>query len=118
MLQQKRRLNERINISLPTSYEAMGLNKKVFGNTISKDISETGIKLILKEFYPPKTNFLLKISLGDINKIIETIAQTIWSSNIQFSNIYHNGLHFIELNTKNKNLLSEYLTMTQLLNFK
>lgn len=113
---QEKRLNKRINISLPINYETLGLDRKELGNTISKDISETGIKLILKEFYPPQTKFLIQINLKGINKAIETVVETVWSFNIQFSNAYYNGLRFIELNARNKEILSEYIATTQLLN--
>jgi c-di-GMP-binding flagellar brake protein YcgR len=108
---EEKRINKRITLSLPINYEVLNTKVKDRENTVSKDISESGIKLIINKFYPPKTKFLIKIYLESINKTIETITETVWSSRLRFSNLYFCGMRFLEINMPNKNLLREYITI-------
>ena len=113
-MENKKRQNKRLALSLPIYYEVLEKGKKEIGDTICKDISEGGIKLMLKKFYPPKTKFLLKINLEGINRIIETIAESIWSFNTHFSNSYYNGLRFAGLNISDQKTLGEYITIKEI----
>jgi c-di-GMP-binding flagellar brake protein YcgR len=106
---QEKRLNKRISLSLPINYESLETNKKELDATVSRDISEGGLRLTFHKFYPPKTKFRLKINLGGIDKIIETIAETVWSFNAQFSNRYYSGLRFLEMGVPEQKMLKEYL---------
>lgn len=112
---QEKRLNKRITLSLPINYEALETKSKEMDTTASKDISESGIKMIFKKFYPPKTKFLIRVNLEEINKTIETIAETVWSFNMRFSDMYYNGLRFLDLNTTNQKALSEYIAIKEVL---
>lgn len=108
MLQEKR-LNKRISLSLPINYESLETTRKELDTTVSRDISEGGVRLVFHKFYPPKTKFLLKIGLEGIDKIIEAIAEIVWSFNAQFSNRYYSGLRFLEMDSSEQKILKEYL---------
>ncbi len=111
MEKREKRLYKRITLSLPINYEILDTDKKELDHTVCKDISEGGLKLIVKKFYPPKTKFLIKIDIPEMNKMITAIAETVWSFNMRFSNRYYNGLRFCDLNTPSKKLLNEYISM-------
>ncbi|MDD5005616.1 MAG: PilZ domain-containing protein [Candidatus Omnitrophica bacterium] len=113
-MNEEKRLHKRISLSLPINYEVLETEKKEYNTTVCKDISEGGIRLVLKKFYPPKTKLLLKISLEGINKVIEAMAETVWSYNMRFANTYHNGLRFINLDTRDQNILREYIAVREL----
>ncbi|MFH1622417.1 MAG: PilZ domain-containing protein [Candidatus Omnitrophota bacterium] len=110
---QEKRINRRVTVSLPINYEVLDREKNI-DSTICKNISENGIKLVLKKFYSPKTKFLIKVDLEGINKIIETVAESVWSFNMHFSNLYYNGLHFDHINAPDRNALKEYLMMKEI----
>lgn len=114
MWKEKRR-HTRLTLSLPVNYEVLETDKKEISDTICKDISEGGIKLMLKKFYPPKTKFLLKINLEGVNKIIETMAETAWSFNMHLSNMYHSGLCFVNLDTSQQKNLKEYIAIKEII---
>ncbi|MBL7196891.1 MAG: PilZ domain-containing protein [Candidatus Omnitrophica bacterium] len=111
---QEKRVNKRITLSLPINYEVSDTQKKELSSTVCKDISEGGLKLMLKKFYPPKTKFLIKINLEGINRIIETMAESVWSFNMHFSNMYYNGLCFVDLSTPDRKKLKEYLVIKEI----
>lgn len=114
MVQEKRQ-NKRLSLSLPIDYKTLDTNDIDLDSTICKNISESGLKLVLKKFYPPKTKFLLKINLAGINKVIETIAESAWSFNMHFSNMYYNGLRFIDLNPSSQKQLQQFLMMKEII---
>lgn len=105
----EKRINRRITVSLPINYETIDIPKKMIGHTVSKDISEGGLKILLERFYPPHTKFLIRLNINQINRTIESIAETVWSFNMHSSNQYLNGLRFIDLGKQNQNLLKEYI---------
>jgi len=111
---QEKRINKRINLSLPINYESLEIEKKEIDSAISKDISEGGLRLLFHKFYPPKTKFLLKIKLEGIDKIIETMAEIAWSFNAQFSNNYYSGLRFLEMDSSERKILKEYLDIKEI----
>lgn len=113
-MSQEKRQNKRLTLSLPIDYKTLDAKDIDLDSTICKNISESGLKLVLKKFYPPKTKFLLKINLAGINKVIETIAESAWSFNMHFSNLYYNGLRFIDLSASNQRQLQQYLMMKEI----
>lgn len=112
---QEKRQNKRITLSLPIDYEIVDTKEKELSSTICKNISEGGLKVVFKKFYPPKTKFLVKINLLGINRIIENIAEIAWSFNMTFTNTYYSGLHFVNLNTFHQKQLREYLMMKEII---
>ena len=112
-MQEEKRLDKRISVYLPINYDILGTEQKELGSTTSKDLSLRGIKILTEKFFPPGTKFLLKLNLKDIDKMLELMAQSRWSSNIQFSNRYQSGLSFEDLNPQYKKALEEYIKFKQ-----
>lgn len=112
MVDEKRK-HKRINVSLPVNYATLEIPEKRCGNAVCKDISQGGVKIILDRFYPHKTKFLLKVDLENVRRVIESIAETIWSFNEPYSNRYYAGLQFIDMNKENKNILKQYINVQE-----
>ncbi|MFC1753451.1 PilZ domain-containing protein [Thermoproteota archaeon] len=106
---EKRRTNKRILVSLPIHFETVETPDKRYGDGVSKDISEGGMRIMLERFFPPKSKFLLKINLGKTNRTIQAMTETIWSVNVRSSHRYYNGMRFLDMNNEDKSLLKEYL---------
>jgi len=106
---QEKRTDKRLSVYLPINYDILGSPKKEFGNTTSKDLSSNGIRILTNKFFPTGTKFFIKLHLTDINRIMEIEAEGKWSSNIQFSNNFHSGLRFTNLNTEQEKILEEYV---------
>ena len=105
----ERRTNKRINVSLPINYEILDGNERKCGHTICKDISNEGIKIILDKFYPNRSKFLIKVNLENMHRVVESVAESIWSFNESYSNRYYNGLKFTDINIENQKLLKDYV---------
>ncbi|MFC1645607.1 PilZ domain-containing protein [Candidatus Omnitrophota bacterium] len=113
---QEKRKNKRITLSLPIDYEILNTEEKEINSTICKNISEGGLKLVFKKFYLPKAQFLVKINLAGINRVVETIAESAWSFNMHFSNMYYTGVRFLDLSISNRRNIREYLMMKEITN--
>ena len=105
---QERRLARRLKINLPVAYVKAG-GEKYFGETLTKDISSTGLRMNLNAFFPANTSFLLKLHFPEFDKIVETVARIVWCQRISFSDQYQVGLKFHEINTFFKKWVEEYI---------
>lgn len=110
----ERRQSKRLKVNLPVTFQNMGLNKH-FGETATKDISSTGLRMNMDAFFPPNSNFLIKLRFPEVNRIVEAVARVIWSHRISFSDQYQAGLHFTEINPIFKRWLEEYILINETL---
>lgn len=112
---EERRAYERISASLPINYETLDTADKKYGTTLSRDISQGGIKILFDRFYALKTKFLLKVELENNHKIFEGIAESVWSVDDTRSNRYYNGLRFIDITKENQDILKQYINIQTIL---
>ena len=110
----ERRQSKRLKALLPVSYEQLG-EQTAFGETSTKDISLTGLRMNMNQFFATNTSFLIKMHFPEVNKIIEAIAKVAWSHRISYSDQYQAGLQFSEINPVFKNWLQEYIIINELL---
>ncbi len=110
----EKRLTRRLKVNLPLNYEQNNAPKR-FGETTTKDISSTGIRMNMDSFFAPETNFYIKLRFPEVNKIIEGLARIVWSHRISFSDQYQAGLQFFEMNPMYKKWLEEYILVNEAL---
>jgi hypothetical protein len=110
----EKRLSKRLKINLPLNFERLGATK-YSGETVTKDISVTGIRMNLDAFSPTNTNFLLKIRLPEVNRVIEGMARIVWANRVSYSDRYQAGLQFYEMNSIFRKWLEEYILINETL---
>jgi c-di-GMP-binding flagellar brake protein YcgR len=108
----EKRQSKRIKVNLPISYEYLG-SQKDFGETVSKDLSVTGLRMNMPSFFPPNSGFLIRLRFPEVQKIVEGIARIVWSHRISFSDQYQTGLQFYEMNPVSKKWLEEYILINE-----
>ena len=111
---QKERISRRLKTRLPVSYEQLGGNRR-FGETVTKDISSTGLRMNMNNFFATDNDFLIKLRFPEVNRIVEAIAKVIWSHRISYSDQYQAGLQFCEINPLFKKWLDEYILINETL---
>lgn len=104
----EKRQSQRINVSIPVSFEQLGPGKNT-GRTVTRNISVTGLRMNMPSFFPAGSSFLLKLTFPEVNRVIESIARVVWSQRRPFSDQYQAGLHFAEINPVFKKWLEEYI---------
>jgi len=94
-------------ISVPFPIECKTLPKRGYFNTVCKDLSLGGAKIVSNEFIP--ANGLLKV---DINLIgaSNLKAKVAWCSQDKGSERFSAGLEFIEMNESTRENLSNFLS--------
>lgn len=115
MEKSEKRLSKRLKVNLPVTFDYLG-PKRHFGETITRDISPTGVRMNMEAFFAPEASFLLKVSLPEVNRVIEATANVIWSQRISYSDLYQAGFEFKEINPVFKNWLEEYVIVSDALN--
>ena len=110
----ERRYSKRLKVNLPVTFQHLG-GLKHFGETVTKDISSTGLRINMDGFFPTKSNFLVKLRFPEVSRIIEGIAKIIWSHRISYSDQYQAGLEFYEMSPVFKKWLEEYIQINETL---
>lgn len=101
----EKRKGERFDIRLPIHYVVKG--KRHFGNTITKNLSESGVGIVLDEFIPPSTDIFLEVNLA--SKAISALGKIVWVKQLPSSYRYKAGIKFAEIDALEKRDISEYL---------
>ena len=110
----ERRESRRLKANLPVTFERLG-SLKQFGDSSTKDISTTGLRMNMEGFSAPTSTFLIKLHFPEVNRILEGSAKIVWSHRISYSDQYQAGLHFTELNPTYKKWLEEYIVINETL---
>jgi len=111
-LQEERRKFFRGKTYIPVNYQLK--SRVTSGATLSRDISEDGIQLLSEEFFPQNTEFVLKINLPNITKMVSAVGRVVWALRLPHSERYQLGLKFIEMNDMHRKDVSDYLKMLKM----
>ncbi len=103
----ERRKFKRTELDVPVRYKFK--NSKEFGSTLSRDISEGGVRLSVDKFVPVNTDVVLELGLGKLSNMINAVAKVAWTNFIPFSDRYQLGLEFYEINCQNQKDISDYV---------
>lgn len=104
----ERRAFKRLIVTLPATYAYFG-DQKDFGETVTKDISISGMRMNSDAFFAANTHCAIKLRFPEVNKIIEAMARVVWSHRVSFSDNYQAGLEFYEISPVSKRWLEEYI---------
>lgn len=116
--EEERRQSPRLNINLDVVYKmpnkADNLNRP--GNSSSKNISKSGIQLLLKEKFEKDTILLLEFELpGILKKKLLAEGRVVWARENQPSDkengvrTFDTGIRFIQIDESARKALSNYV---------
>lgn len=92
---ENRREFPRINFDASCSYQHPGQSQLDY--TITKDLSEGGMGLILDKFIPTGSELVVEFSLRKYAEPIKTKAKLSWITKLPYAQRYRAGLEFKEL---------------------
>lgn len=101
----EKRKYPRIAVSFPVECE--NLPSRDYFYTVSKDLSEGGVKILSNNFIP-KDNYL-KLNLNLIDKILDLKAKVVWCNKERIAERYLTGLKFVEVDNLAKAELSKFI---------
>ncbi|MFH1577593.1 MAG: PilZ domain-containing protein [Candidatus Omnitrophota bacterium] len=101
------RNSQRICVKFPIRYQMK--RGGFFASALTQNISLSGLKLNADRFFPSGLNFNLELNI--LSKVIRPIGRVVWSQALPHSDQYQMGIKFIEVNSNDKNYLSDYINM-------
>lgn len=81
--------------------------------SLTKNISESGIRLVTKERFEPGTSLAVDIYAPDRKTPIQTLTKVIWTKKRPLRSGYDIGVSFIKVEKGGKKDLSFYLSTLQ-----
>ena len=90
---QERRDSERLSLSSPIRYRQKGSQR--FGNTLGRDISNSGIGFISNEFFPISTQLIFEVQHPKTQGFVKAVGEIVWISNEPYSERFSIGARFI-----------------------
>ncbi len=103
-IKEKRRF-PRISTKFPIRYQIK--RGGFFASALTVDLSLSGTRLNTDRFFPRGLN--LNLELNILSKIVNSVGRVIWSQPLPHSDRYQMGIEFIEINSQDKNYLSDYI---------
>ncbi|MCM8778775.1 MAG: PilZ domain-containing protein [Candidatus Omnitrophica bacterium] len=109
----ERRKYPRINFNTLVTYQTKGEPKIDY--TLTRDISEGGIGLILEKFVPKNTELILTFNLKTGSNFLRAPARVAWIEKLPYAERYRAGLEFRELEPLNRLNLKRFIKREPLL---
>lgn len=104
---QERRQSERTVSRFPLRYQFKG--QPNFYDTVTRDISEGGLRFITNQFIPALSELFLELSLRPSLEPVRARAKVAWVQKTPHCDQYHIGACFTELSEEYKKNISEQL---------
>jgi len=108
-----RRRHRRINCNFPVQLKQLSQSStSQIHNSVSKDVSESGMQILSFYFYSVKHKIMLDLKLSEDSAPVRSLGRVIWISQIPYQEQYRIGIEFDELNEDYtmhlKRVLSDY----------
>ena len=105
MQQQENRQKSRASCRVPV------LCKKgtLLENSLTRDISESGIGLLAQKFVPKDTNLIMEIALSPNAEPVLAVGKVKWVRKVGYGDRYRLGMEFTDISRNAKTRLSGYM---------
>ena len=103
----ERRSFERKNVYASVRYQSR--TSRNYGSTLTRDISEGGLRLSFDRFVPLNTDLILQMNLPTVPEVVSAIGTVVWSHRIPHSDRYQLGIRFQEISEKQRSEVSDWL---------
>ncbi len=116
MTTNERRAFPRVSLRVGVGYKVIASLEKKTGPLIcSKDISETGIRIVALEKLNPGVMLEIKFLLPDLKESISVIGRVVWTEefmvgNLSSSKAYEVGVEFVSVNKEDKEKINQFVT--------
>ena len=106
----ERRSSPRIKARLPVQFKDIQRPIETYSGSITKDVSEGGIRFISGDFLSIFTRLLLEVSVPSFTRPIKAISKVAWIQKIPRSNQYNVGLQFMDMTEEDKRHLTSFIS--------
>ena len=104
----ERRRSPRIDSNLPVRYRNLRTATIPLGS-LTKDISEGGIRFKTNEFISLACRLVVEITLPTVPRPIKAISKVAWIKKTSSSDQYELGNQFLEISKEDKAVINDYV---------
>ena len=105
---EKRRF-QRMDSNLPLRYKNIRTATVPIGS-LTKDISEGGIRFKTNEFISLACRLVVEITLPTVQRPIKAISQVAWIRKLSSGDQYELGNQFLEISKEDRSLITDYVS--------
>ena len=106
----ERRRHPRVNARLPLQYKDIQRPIEAYSGTLSRDVSEGGVRFLSNEFLSVFTRLLLEVSIPSLSRPVKAISKVAWIQKVPRSNQYNVGVQFMDMTEEDKKQLASFVT--------
>ncbi|MBI5144693.1 MAG: PilZ domain-containing protein [Candidatus Omnitrophica bacterium] len=107
-IEEKRRF-PRIKIEVPLRYQIRGIPE--MHHTIANNLSVGGLGFFSEQFIASSAILMLEVNI--LSRMLNLIGRVAWASPLSHSNNYCMGIEFLELGTREKEYIQDYIGVQQ-----
>lgn len=112
----ERRRFQRIDSNVPIRYRNLRM-ATVPAGSLSKDISEGGVRFKTSEFISLACRLVVEINLPSVQKPIKAISKVAWIRKLSSGDQYELGNQFLEISKEDKATITDYVNRLSGSNF-
>ncbi len=104
-----KRRHARKNARVPLQFKDIQRPIETYSGTLTKDVSEGGVRFIASEFLSVFTRLLVEISMPSFSRPIKAISKVAWIQKQPRGSQYNVGLQFLDMAEDDKKHLASFL---------
>ena len=108
-VKEKRRM-PRIDARLPLQYKDIQRPIEAYSGTLTRNISESGVRFLTNEFLSIFTRLLVEVSVPSFARPIKAISKVAWIQKVPHSNQYNVGAQFMDMTEEDKKQLASFVS--------
>ncbi|MCM8778515.1 MAG: PilZ domain-containing protein [Candidatus Omnitrophica bacterium] len=108
--EQERRKYPRVYASIPMQFRPIGEFDKLPHDTITRDLSEGGVRFSSDKFIPVGTRIIVNVLLEGHREPLRSVAKIIWTRKQQYSDNYEVGCQFMNLPEDARSRIGKFIS--------
>ena len=105
----EKRKHPRVDVSVPLRYKELRGKKYLADGTMTKNVSEGGVRFRANRFISLACHLLVEMKLPSLAKPIKAVSKVAWIKKLGTDNDYEIGNHFLALSNEDEEALSKYV---------
>jgi len=105
----ERRRFGRINARVPLQFKDIQRPIEIYNGTLTKDISEGGVRFTSNDFLSIFTRLFVEVSVPSFSRPIKAISKVAWIQKQPRANQYIVGLQFLDMTEEDRKHLAAFI---------
>jgi len=108
ILEEKRKFR-RIENNFPLKYRDLGKSETEFRGTVSKNLSEGGVRFRSNRFISLACRMVVELNLPAISRPIKAVSKIAWIKKLPVGDDYEVGNQFLEITREDRNIIRNFI---------